>query len=92
MVDLDYLKMSKPQKFAHNCSRFFASLPGRIGGLFKGLGLWIVGLFKGLGLSIADLFTTFRDGDWKTRLSYLVMGAGSFARGQCGRGILFFLF
>ena len=53
MVDLDYLKMSKPQKFAHNCSRFFASLPGRIGGLFKGLGLWIVGLFKGLGLSIA---------------------------------------
>ena len=49
MVDLDYLKMSKPQKFAHNCSRFFASLPGRIGGLFKGLGLWIVGLFKGLG-------------------------------------------
>ena len=92
MVDLDYLKMSKPQKFAHNCSRFFASLPGRIGGLFKGLGLWIVGLFKGLGLSIADLFTTFRDGDWKTRLSYLVMGAGSFARGQWGRGILFFLF
>ena len=92
MVDLDYLKMSKPQKFVHNCGRFFASLPGRIVGLFKGLGLWIVGLFKGLGLSIADLVTTVREGDWKTRLSFLVMGSGSFARGQWGRGLLFFLF
>ena len=41
---------------------------------------------------MADLVSTFINGDWKTRLSYLVMGFGSCARGQWGRGILFFLF
>ena len=92
MVDLDYLKMSKPQKFLHNLAGFFKALPGRIGGGFVNLGRRIAGFFKGLGLSIADLVTTFREGDWKTRLSYLVMGSGSMARGQWGRGLLFFLF
>ncbi len=92
MVDLDYLKMSKPQKLAHDIGKFFAALPGRIGkGLLK-LAMSVVGVFKGLGLAIAELVTTFIHGDWKTRLSYLVMGSGSMARGQWGRGILFFLF
>ena len=92
MVDLDYLKMSKPQKLAHDIGRFFASLPGRVGkGLVK-LALTVFGVFKRLGLAIAELVTTFIHGDWKTRLSYLVMGSGSMARGQWGRGILFFLF
>ena len=92
MTDLDYFKLSKPAKLAHNLGAALAALPGRVGGGLKGLGLKLLGLAKGLGLNIADLFTTFRDGDWKTRLSYLVMGSGSFARGQYGRGILFFLF
>ena len=92
MVDLNYLKMSKPQKLAYNCGRFFKALPGKVGGGFAKLGRTIVGLFKSLGLDIADLVTTFKNGDWKTRLSYLVMGSGSMARGQWGRGILFLLF
>ena len=92
MVDLDYLKLSKPQKMLHDLGQFFARLPGRIGGGLKGLALAVGRCLKGLGLSIADLFTTFKNGDWKTRLSYLVMGSGSMARGQWGRGLLFFLF
>ncbi len=92
MVDLNYLKMSKPQKFVYNLAGFFKALPKRIGGGLKGLALAVAGFFKGLGLSVADLFTTFKNGDWKTRLSYLVMGSGSMARGQWGRGLLFFLF
>ncbi len=92
MVDLNYLKMSKPQKFAYNCGKFFKALPGRIGGGFVKLGRAIAGFFKAFGLSVADLFTTFKNGDWKTRLSYLIMGSGSMARGQWGRGLLFFLF
>ena len=92
MVDLDYLKLSKPRKMACDAGRFFKSLPGRIAGGLKGLALFIAGMVKGLALSVADLFTTFRDGDWKTRLSYLVMGSGSMARGQWGRGIMFLLF
>ena len=92
MVDLNYLKMSKPQKLAYNAGKFFKALPGKIGGGFVKLALAVARFFKGLGLSIADLFTTFKEGDWKTRLSYLVMGSGSMARGQWGRGLLFFLF
>ncbi|MBQ8160858.1 MAG: sugar ABC transporter permease [Clostridia bacterium] len=54
------------------------------------LGLWAV--LVGLGHEIADVFSTFVHGDWKTRLSFLVMGFGNAARGQWLRGILFFLF
>ena len=92
MTDLDYLKLSKPAKMAHDLGSGIAAIPGRIVKGFKGLGLWFAKVFRGLGASIADLVTTFKDGDWKTRLSYLVMGFGSCARGQWGRGILFFLF
>ena len=92
MTDLDYLKLSKPAKMAHDLGQSFASIPGRFAKSIKNLGLWFVKLFKGVGASIADLVTTFKEGDWKTKLSYLVMGFGSCARGQWGRGILFFLF
>lgn len=92
MVDLEYLKMSKPRKLLYDIGRFFAALPGRMAGGVKGLFLAAARLLKGLALNIADLFITFRDGDWKTRLSYILMGSGSLARGQWGRGLLFFLF
>ena len=92
MVDLNYLKMSKPQKFLYNLGQFFKRLPGKIGGGLWKLVLAIAGFFRKIGLAVADLVVTFKNGDWKTRLSYLVMGSGSMARGQWGRGILFFLF
>ena len=92
MTDLEYFKLSKPQKMLRGLGSFFTRLPKGILNGLKKLGGVIVSLFKGLGTNLADLVTTFRDGDWKTRLSYLIMGFGSCARGQWGRGILFFLF
>ncbi|MBR2824045.1 MAG: sugar ABC transporter permease [Clostridia bacterium] len=71
---------------------FFARLPKGIGTGVRKLGMLIVNILKGIGANLSDLVTTFKDGDWKTRLSYLIMGFGSFARGQWGRGLLFFLF
>ncbi|MBR2604668.1 MAG: ABC transporter permease subunit [Clostridia bacterium] len=35
---------------------------------------------------------TFVNGDWKTRLSYVIMGFGNIARGQVLRGLLFLIF
>ena len=92
VTDLEYLKLSKPAKMAHDFGRFIAAIPGKIVGGFKGFGKLIVRMFKGIGNSAIDLVNTFRYGDWKTRMSYLIMGFGSCARGQWGRGILFFLF
>ena len=92
MTDLEYFKLSKPQRMLRGIGSFFARIPKGIVNGLKKLGTGIVNLFRAIGANIADLFTTFRDGDWKTRLSYLIMGFGSFARGQWGRGLLFFLF
>ena len=92
MTDLEYFKLSKPERWIRNLGRFFVNIPKKLGSGIKKLGLLIVSIFKGIGTNIADLFTTFKNGDWKTRLSYLIMGFGSCARGQWGRGILFFLF
>ena len=90
--DLEYLKLSKGQKFLYKLESFFASIPVAIGRFFLGIGRFFKKLVLGLGREFADLGKTFKEGDWKTRGSYLVMGLGSIARGQVLRGILFLLF
>ncbi len=92
MTDLEFLRLSGPQKFLYKLRRFLVNLPRAILNALKGLGLWFVALFKGVGKELYDIFDTYRHGDWKTRLSYTVMGFGSCARGQWLRGLLFFLF
>ncbi len=92
MVDLDYLKMTSWQKFCFRFRRFFTQFPQRASAFFRG----IPGFFGRLGKKFAGLFTevweTFRDGDWKTRLSFVFMGFGQIARGQVLKGLLYFLF
>ncbi len=90
--DLEYLRLSKWEKFLYKFVSFFTSIPGKIwgglcaiGNFFKKVALIVAGFF-------ADLTTTFVKGDWKTKTSYLVMGFGNIARGQILRGILFLAF
>ena len=92
MADLDYLKMSKGARLAHNFKRFFKKLPGRIlQGLLEA-GKALGRLVKMAAMDVSDLAETFVKGDWKTRISYIVMGFGSLARGQFLRGVLFLVF
>ena len=90
--DLEYLKLSKGQRFLYKLALFFCSIPT----FFKNLGLKILGFFKSLGLSIAKEFKflteTFKNGSAPTKISYVVMGFGNIARGQVLRGVLFLLF
>ena len=90
--DLEYLKLSKFKRFLYRFLSFFAGIPGAIWNFLKKIGN---GIKKG-ALAVAneakDIVTTFTQGDWKTKLSYLVMGFGCLARGQILRGILFLLF
>ena len=92
LTDLEYLKLNKFRRFGHNFLSFFASLPSKFAKMFKAIGRF----FKKLGLRIVKFFKTiwrtFVKGDWKTKLSYLVMGFGNAARGQILRGVVFFLF
>ncbi len=92
MTDLEFLRLSGPQKFLHKLRQFLVNLPKSIIKALKGLVMWVAGIFKGIGNELFDIFDTYRKGDWKTRVSYTVMGFGSCARGQWLRGVMFFLF
>ncbi|MCR5490552.1 MAG: sugar ABC transporter permease [Bacilli bacterium] len=87
---LEYLHLNKWQRFAYKLALFFTSIPG----FFKNVGIKIGLFFKKLGLGIVNFFRNivlyFIHGDWKTKVSYVIMGFGSFMRGQWLRGLLFF--
>ena len=90
--DMELLKMSKASRARIKFVNFFASIPGK----FKNLGIKIGRFFKNLGLGIFNWFKnlglTFAHGDWKTKVSFFIMGFGNIARGQMMRGILFLFF
>lgn len=92
MNDLDYLRMSKPQKLLHNAAKFFRGIPGALLGLVMGILNFFKGIFVGIGKVLKDIVMTYIHGDWKTKVSYTVMGFGSLMRGQWLRGLLFFVF
>lgn len=88
---ISYLQLNAWQKFVYRLKISFAKIPlffmnlgKKIWGLIKGIGLGIFGIFK-------NLFLAFKEGDKYTRISFIVMGFGSFARKQILRGILFLL-
>ncbi|MDE7394553.1 MAG: sugar ABC transporter permease [Clostridiales bacterium] len=92
MVDLDYLKKSPWQKFWFRFAAFFKALPKKLAAFFKAIPqklkkLWLafIGIFVNIGKAA-------KDGDWKTRTSFLLMGFGLIARKQYLRGILYMLF
>lgn len=91
-TDLELLKMSKPKRAGYKFTSFFASIPGKL----KNLGIKIGRFFKNLGIGIwhwiRDLGLTFVHGDWKTKVSYFIMGFGNITRKQILRGILFLAF
>ncbi len=92
LSDLEYLRLSKGAKFGYKLGRFFTGIPKGIGHFFLKIGQ---GLKKGamaVGREVSDIVSTFVHGDWKTKLSFFIMGFGSIARGQILRGLLFLLF
>lgn len=90
--DLEYLRLNKWQRFVHKLALFFVGIPK----WFANTGIKIGRFFKKLGVGfvneIKDIINTFINGDWKTRVSYVIFGFGNIARGQVLRGILFLIF
>ena len=92
LTELEYLRLPKFRRFGIKLGRLICSIPHgivlilfAIGRLFRAIGTAVSGVF-------VDIVLTWKNGDWKTRLSYFVMGFGSIARGQILRGILFMVF
>ena len=92
LTDLEYLRLSKRRKILYKVGHFFTSIPGVLLRFFKKIWELIKKCGRGIRDEAKDIWTTFRDGSWQTKVSYLVMGFGNIARGQILRGILFLLF
>lgn len=90
--ELEYLRLPKYRRILHKLAKFFASIPRGIVAIVFAIGRF----FKGLGIKISELFQnvvlTWKDGDYKTRISYFLMGFGNIARGQILRGVVFLIF
>lgn len=90
--EIEYLKKTALQRLAYNFTFFFKSIPQKLAGFFKAvlpaffLRIWLA--IKGVGVTIG---TAAKKGDWKTRVSFGVMGFSQLARGQIVRGVLFLL-
>ena len=92
LSDLEYLKLSKGRRLGYKVGRFFAKIPQATLNAFQRIGGALKSGVAAIGREAKDIVTTFVNGDWKTKLSYLVMGFGCLARGQILRGLLFLLF
>lgn len=90
--DLEFLRLSKWQKFCYRILSFFCGIPGAIAGFFLNIGKTIQKGFQSFIAELKDIVITFTTGDWKTKVSYIVMGFGNLTHGQYLRGIMFLLF
>ncbi|MCI5745627.1 MAG: sugar ABC transporter permease [Erysipelotrichaceae bacterium] len=90
--DLEYLKLPKHKRLLYKIAVFFTSIPTKI----KNFGLKVYNYIKKIVLGIKDFFVnivmTFIKGDYKTKISYVIMGFGNITRGQIIRGVFFFVF
>lgn len=89
---LEYLRMNKFVRFFYRIALFFYNIPRNFVNFFKKIGRGFIKFGKKVGSIFSNIVMWFIKGDWKTKVSYLVMGFGSAARGQYLRGILFFVF
>lgn len=90
--DLEYLRLSKWQKFTYTLTCMIFAVPGSIAQFFAFLASCVKKGLQGVRDEFVDIYLTFKEGDIKTKLSFVIMGFGSIARGQVLRGLLFLLF
>lgn len=92
MVDLAYLKMNVWQKFAYRTKLFFVNLPASCVNFFKFIWAKICALGMKIAGAFQEVYFAARNGDWRTRLSFVVMGFGHLTRKQYLRGAFYLLF
>lgn len=92
MTKIEYLSMSKPQRAFHGFIDFFANLPRKTGRLVSRLPRKTGQLVQKVVKPFYNIYDAVLHGDWRTRLSVLLMGFGQFTRGQQIRGVLYFVY
>ena len=90
--DLDFLKLNKAQVFLYKVIHFIKAIPDWFLKIIKAIGLFFVDAYNYVKNDIVDTLNIFKNGDLRTRLSFIFMGFGHIFRGQILKGILFILF
>lgn len=86
---LEYVKMNWIQKLNYRVKAFFVGLFSGFFGFLKAIPAGIAAFFLGIFGKLKFLVQTFKEGDIKTKLSFVVMGSSNLLRGQIVKGLLF---
>ena len=81
-MDLEYLKKNAWQKFTYNFVNFFKRLPALLLAFFVAIPKKLLSALKGIGSIFYTVYRAAKEGDWKTRLSFVVMGFGQLTRAK----------
>ena len=79
---IDYVSLSPIRKLAYRTGKGVRNLPRVLKKVLISVVRKIRSGFVGLKNGVKEYLDTFVQGDFKTRLSYFIMGSGSFLRGQ----------
>ena len=89
MTSLDYYVLPWYKKILVKIAGFFVAIGKGIAGFITGIPGAMARFFKKIGSGFAWLGRTFAQGAPLTKLSYIVMGAGSLFRGQIVKGLTY---
>ena len=92
LTDLEYLKLNKLQALVYNLKLFLFAIPVWLAGVWQATVKFVVNCFTAVKDEILDIITTFTQGNWAVKLSFLIFGFGNFFYGQFLRGLLFLAF
>lgn len=93
MTTIEYLALPAYKRFFYKLAGFFQAIPKAI---WAFISVTIASFFAKIGKGIANYFISiyeiFVSGDWKTKLSYLIMGFGHIYRKSFIKGFLYLLY
>ena len=93
MTAIEYLALPWYKRALYKIGAFFTAIPKALKSFFtKKVPSFFVKIGKAIAGIFRNIFNFFVDGDWKTRVSFLVMGFGQITRGSVIRGLLNLLY
>lgn len=88
---IDFTQLHPVRKAVVGFRQGVIAFPKSIGKLFSDILHGIIGFFRMIWLRLTEAKNAFCKGDFRTRLSFALMGSGNLFRGQLVRGLLFLL-
>ncbi len=88
---LDYVQMTKWQRFTYRLGAFFKGIPHALMAMFAAVGNFLKKIVFGIGHGFRNYGQRFAKGDIGTKLSYVIMGMGNIFHGQVVKGIIFLI-